>query len=45
MDDKENLIHHIVELDVSAIELLAKTVRTDEDGTRILIEELVNEDQ
>jgi len=43
MDDKEILIHHIMELDVSAIELLAKTVRTDDDGTRILIDELVEE--
>ena len=43
MDDKEILIHHIMELDVSAIELLAKIVRTDEEGTRALIEELVKE--
>ncbi|MDF1539633.1 MAG: hypothetical protein P1Q69_12105 [Candidatus Thorarchaeota archaeon] len=43
MDDKEILVHHIMGLDVSAIELLAKAVDTDEEDTRTLIEELVKE--
>ncbi len=43
MDAKEILIHHIMELDVSAIQLLAEAVDADEEETRILIEELVRE--